>query len=125
MIQYNKSIMKFFKDQGFALATLADVELGVTYYSNSFSVGKDGFQITKLLTDKEHWDVWANHINISNDPISKKTDEIAWFQIDGANGPAWHSLADCNVGASYNPWISLRFLSHLILAARDPTSDFS
>lgn len=109
MVKYKDSVVRFFKEEGLALSSVSDVELGVTYYSNSWRDGANGFTINRLLSDKEHWDVWSKSILSSGESMFPKSDEIAWFEIDGKDGRAsWHSLTDCNIGACYNPWMIFR-----------------
>jgi len=109
MIQYREDVVKFFREAGYALSKIEEIEIGTTYFSNSFTVGSQGFEIVRLLTDKEHWSVWNKSRGMSEDSMFTKSDEVEWFEIRDEDGsPAWHSLTDCNVGASYNPWLIFR-----------------
>lgn len=70
------------------------------FYSNN---GSDAFTLVRLLTNAEHWK--ADNFPYTYD--GDAPDEIAWMEIDSFSrfAPRSHSLKDCNIGASYNPWL--------------------
>jgi hypothetical protein len=105
MIQYRSDVVKFFKEAGFTVREKEEIKEGEIYFSNSGSWGRSGFKIERLLTDKEHWAQWQASMGQSGESIFGHSDEVEWFEIIQDGVKFWHSLTNCNVGASYNPWM--------------------
>lgn len=114
MIQYRRDVVNFFQDAGFAISEVSELKPGRTYFSNSFTAGTDRFELVRILTDREHWAVWNKSLGNSEESIFPKSDELAWIEVRSQDGTiSWLSLSDCNIGASYNPWMIFHTEDHL------------
>lgn len=101
------------------LAVTDTLIVGETYYSNSYP---EQFTVKRLLTNTEHYKkcglVWTH----------QNGDEIGWFEIE--NGRSY-SLRDCNINASYNPWLIFKtqtlrdsYASGLVVGYEDDSLDY-
>lgn len=83
----------FNKFRALAITDVSDLEIGRSYYTNSFP---QKFVLKELVTNSEAYE----RLNL---PYTKSNaNEIAWI-INDTN--IRMSLMDNNIGASYNPWL--------------------
>lgn len=102
-----------------AVTQLSNIEVGKTYYTNSFP---DVFTVEKLLTNSESYSM-AGLVYDGNDG-----DDVAWVLT--TDGGRW-SLRDLNVTEKpYNPWMIFTDVKirdackHLLNTTVIPSSDY-
>lgn len=105
-IQYNRELVQFFKDQGYAISNLEDFEPGNIYYMNPNKT----IRLIRIFSDREY------HMMRNTTPYIKPFwikdgDAPMWFEYQTFYEDAWDnrysvaSLYDNNIGESYNPWM--------------------
>lgn len=93
---YNEEIFQKFRE--LAVTDPSKIEVGKTYFSNSWP---ERFTVKRVATELEFTKEYSYY-----DPSSKYDNAIPrWFHYVNEYGETFNSLQDRNCGASYSPWL--------------------
>lgn len=91
---YDRDI--FAKFHALAITDVANIKVGETYYTNGY---QHEFTVHEVISRIEHRKRWGR------EPEDYYTDEPCWMVTNANDEHGIMSLNDCNIGASYNPWL--------------------